>query len=238
MAYSGNYKRDILTTINNMEHDLSVMKQKLSTYQSGTVNTSVPLEYNMSNEGFINVNHNRGNRTRGRGRGRVNTRQMRNEEYKQNDVQNYDRSRGRGRGRYQSREQRTVREQRPTQNKTDKSNTILLSSLLNNNEEVVLRVIVGKDTEGNHIYTSATAVFDGTNLTVTKCELVPSFVNTSSSKPGTLLYQFIDGLKDNGHLKRKFSVAPWKLCSVTRDGVSKSLEDIRTELANKSSDNL
>ena len=40
---------------------------------------------------------------------------------------------------------------------------------------------------------------------------------------------FIDGLLEKGHLKRRFSVAPWRLCFVSRDGVEKTLEELRNE---------
>jgi hypothetical protein len=49
-----------------------------------------------------------------------------------------------------------------------------------------------------------------------------------SSKPGEILYKFIDELKSSGHIKKTFTIAPWKLCFVERDGVKKSLEELRT----------
>lgn len=106
---------------------------------------------------------------------------------------------------------------------------VSLSDLLENDEEVVFRVIVGKDSDGNPQYTTSTATFDGTQLTVTQSDLASSLVNQQSSKPGELLYMFIDALKENGHLKRTFTVAPWKLCLVERDGQLVTLEQLRRD---------
>jgi hypothetical protein len=52
-------------------------------------------------------------------------------------------------------------------------------------------------------------------------------VGVQSSKPGEILYQFIDALKESGHLKRSFTIAPWKLCTVVRDGQTQTLEELR-----------
>jgi hypothetical protein len=49
-----------------------------------------------------------------------------------------------------------------------------------------------------------------------------------SSKPGEILYKFIDELKNSGHIKKTFTIAPWKLCFVERNGIKKSLEELRT----------
>jgi hypothetical protein len=111
-----------------------------------------------------------------------------------------------------------------------------LSDLLQNGEEVTFQVIVGKSEEGQHVYTTAVSTFDGTQLTVTACDLVPSLVTTQSVKPGEILYKFINGLKENGNLKRSFSVAPWKLCSVQRDGQQVTLEQLRRQTSPSSSE--
>jgi hypothetical protein len=105
--------------------------------------------------------------------------------------------------------------------------TMSLSDVLEENEIVTIQVGTGKDAEGKFTYTTATASFDGTDLTVNECELVESLVGMKSSKPGEILYKFIDELKSAGHIKRTFTIAPWKLCFVERDGVRKSLEDLR-----------
>lgn len=112
-------------------------------------------------------------------------------------------------------------------NQQERPDPVTLSDLLENEEQVTFRVIVAKDSEGNPQYTSATATFDGTQLTVTQSELAPSLLQYQSSKPGELLYKFIDALKEAGHLKRTFTVAPWKLCFVERDGQLVTLEQLR-----------
>jgi hypothetical protein len=109
--------------------------------------------------------------------------------------------------------------------------TMSLSDILENNETVTIQVGTGKDSEGKFTYTTATAIFDGTNLNVTACELVESVVGMKSSKPGEILYKFIDELKSTGHIKRTFTIAPWKLCFVERNGIRKSLEDLRNIVA-------
>ena len=106
--------------------------------------------------------------------------------------------------------------------------TMTLSDVLDANETVTIQVGTGKDAEGKFTYTTATASFDGTDLIVKECELVESLVGMKSSKPGEILYKFIDELKNAGHIKRTFTIAPWKLCFVERDGVRQSLEDLRS----------
>lgn len=110
--------------------------------------------------------------------------------------------------------------------------TINLSQLLTNEEEVTFRVIVGKDENSNPTYTNTVATFDGTDFNVTSSELVPSLVGLKSSKPGEILYKLIDGLTQTGHLTRKFSIAPWRLCFVKRDGNYVSLNQLRINSLN------
>ena len=102
-----------------------------------------------------------------------------------------------------------------------------LSDILEANEIVTIQVGTGKDAEGKFTYTTATATFDGTDLVVKECELVESLVGMKSSKPGEILYKFIDELKSAGHIKRTFTIAPWKLCLVERDGIRSTLEELR-----------
>lgn len=111
---------------------------------------------------------------------------------------------------------------------------INLSQLLANGEEVTFRVIVSKDENGNPTYTNTVATFDGTHFNVTSSELVPSLVGLTSSKPGEILYKLIDGLTQAGHLTRKFSIAPWRLCFVKRDGNYVSLNQLRLDSLNRS----
>ena len=105
-----------------------------------------------------------------------------------------------------------------------------LSDVLEKDETVTIQVGTGKDSEGNFTTTTATATFDGTNLCVTECEMVESLVGMKSAKPGEILYKFIDELKSSGHIKKTFTIAPWKLYFVERDGVKQSLEQLRTTL--------
>lgn len=110
----------------------------------------------------------------------------------------------------------------------DKRPTMSLSDVLKKDEKVTIQVGTGKDKEGNFTYTTAEADFDGTDLTVTECELVESIVGMKSSKPGEILYKFIDELKSAGHITKTFTIAPWKLCSVIRDGNKMTLEQLRS----------
>jgi hypothetical protein len=105
-----------------------------------------------------------------------------------------------------------------------------LSDVLKENEEVSIHVHTGKDKEGEFIDAIATATFDGTDLTVTECEQVESLVGMKSAKPGEILYKFIDELKKSGTIQKTFTIAPWKLCFVERDGARLSLEQLRTTL--------
>jgi len=60
--------------------------------------------------------------------------------------------------------------------------------------------------------------------------LVSSLIGMTTQKPGEILYRFIDELKNGGHIKRTFSVAPWKLCFVKRNGVEITLDQLRANL--------
>lgn len=105
-----------------------------------------------------------------------------------------------------------------------------LSDVLKNDEEVTIHVHTGKDKDGEFIDAIATATFDGTDLTVTECNEAYSLVGMKSSKPGEILYKFIDELKNKGVIQKTFTIAPWKLCFVERDGVSQSLEQLRNTI--------
>jgi len=102
-----------------------------------------------------------------------------------------------------------------------------LADVLEKDEQVTMEVRTGKDEEGNDTHATVLATFDGTDLEVTECELVESLVGTKSAKPGEILYKFIDELKNGGHIKRTFTIAPWRLCFVERDGTRKTLEELR-----------
>lgn len=136
---------------------------------------------------------------------------------------------------HQGRQPRPVRPPRQEEKSDTPYESVTLSSVLQPNEEVTLRVIIKKDEEGQPVYTTMTTTFDGSVLRVLSSELVPQMVDVQSAKPGEILYQFIDALKSAGHLKRSFTVAPWKLCTVVRDGQTVTLEDLRRAyLASKS----
>ena len=105
--------------------------------------------------------------------------------------------------------------------------SVPLSSVLRESEEVLFRIILHKDQTGQNVYAVLTTVFDGAQLVVTQSEHTPSLVGMTSVKPGEILYRFMEALKENQLLKRSFTVAPWRLCSVTRDGVEETLEELR-----------
>jgi hypothetical protein len=92
---------------------------------------------------------------------------------------------------------------------------------------VTFQVILRKGDDGQPVYASFDALYDASCLKVVRNDLVGSMIDQQSVKPGELLYRFIEALKEGGHLKRTFTVAPWKLCTVVRDGVSVTLESLR-----------
>lgn len=108
---------------------------------------------------------------------------------------------------------------------------VALTAILNDGEDVTMTIGTGKDEEGNFTNTSCVAVFEGEQFTITDAELAPELVNQTFKTPGEALYKFMDQLKQNGHIKRTFSVAPWKLCSVERDGKTVTLQDLRNSTA-------
>ena len=117
----------------------------------------------------------------------------------------------------------------PRYSEIPQENRTTLADVIKANEEVTIQVNTNKDADGNQQTTTAVTVFNGTELTVTQCELIPSFVGTSSSKPGEILYKFINELKERGHINRTFTVPPWKLCSVVRDGKRQTLSELRAQ---------
>jgi hypothetical protein len=107
---------------------------------------------------------------------------------------------------------------------------IALSALLKDGEKVTLSIGIGKDSNGAFTYTTCSAMFTGGELCVTECEKVASLVGEKSDKPGTLLYKFMTELKNSGHIQRMFKIAPWKLCSVVRDGKTLTLEELKGDM--------
>ena len=114
---------------------------------------------------------------------------------------------------------------------TDNHRMVSLSDILTTNEEVTFYVNTGKDAKGEFTKSTVVTTFDGTNLTVTHCEHVSSLVGLQTQKPGEILYKFIEELKNSNHIKRTFSVAPWKLCYVIRDGQMVTLDQLRNKLS-------
>ena len=100
--------------------------------------------------------------------------------------------------------------------------TMSISDVLNTDETVYMEIRNGKDS-----FTTAVCNFDGTDLTVMEAELATSIVGLKSSKPGEILYKFMESLHKDGHISKTFGIAPWKLCFVKRNGVKKNLEELR-----------
>jgi hypothetical protein len=114
---------------------------------------------------------------------------------------------------------------------TDTHRMVSLSDILKTNEEVTFYVNTGKDAKGEFTKSTVVTTFDGTNLTVTRCDHVSNLVGLQTQKPGEILYRFIEELKNSNHIKRTFSVAPWKLCYVVRDGQTMTLDQLRNNLS-------
>lgn len=127
--------------------------------------------------------------------------------------------------RHDARDNRQVRDVRDVREKRVKPKagypTMSLSDVVQKDEVVTIRIKGGHD-----VVTS----FDGTNLEVTECKNVPSLVGTKSSKPGEVLYKFMEELHKSGQIDRTFGVAPWKLCFVQRGSDEVSLEDLRASV--------
>ena len=109
--------------------------------------------------------------------------------------------------------------------------TMSLSDVLKDNEEVTIHVHTSKGKDGEFIDAIAVATFCGTDLTVTECEDAESLVGMKSSKPGEILYKFIDELKKSGVIQKTFTIAPWRLCFVTRNNTRMSQEDLRNTVS-------
>jgi hypothetical protein len=104
-----------------------------------------------------------------------------------------------------------------------------LSDILNEGETTTFTINTGKDANG---LTQATtkAVFDGTNLTITECATIPHLVGMKTTKPGEILFKFMNDLKEKGIIQRTFNALPWRLCSVEREGVKLTLSQLRKNL--------
>jgi len=102
-----------------------------------------------------------------------------------------------------------------------------LSTLLNENEEVTFSVGLGRDDRGMHSqFTTLSSTFDGKEFLVTSAveKCTKEMIGMKSDKPGAILFKFIELLYENSIIHEKFSIAPWKLCSVIRGGKRLTLE--------------
>jgi hypothetical protein len=103
-----------------------------------------------------------------------------------------------------------------------------LSEILKENEKVVIRIGTGKDSEGNYMYAKCDTTFNGSELLVTKCDLVEAkMVGTKTEKVGEIVYKFMNELHTAGHISRIFKPAVWKLCYVERNGKEFNLDELR-----------
>lgn len=106
-----------------------------------------------------------------------------------------------------------------------------LSTILHENEEVTVNIGTIWDAKAKtHVqFTTLTTVFDGKELVVTAAQdkAAESLVGMRSEKPGNILYKFRDALLAGGVIKKEFTIAPWKLCTVSRGGKQYNLEEIR-----------
>ncbi len=104
-----------------------------------------------------------------------------------------------------------------------------LSTILEKDEEVTVSVGVGRNDRGAQaMFTTLTTIFDGKEfiVTATADEEASSLIGFKTDKPGAILFKFIDALHSAGIIKEKFSIAPWKLCSVVRGGKRLTLESL------------
>jgi hypothetical protein len=111
---------------------------------------------------------------------------------------------------------------------------LALSSVLKNDERVTIEVGLTRNEDGEFdSYATCLATFDGSDLVVNGCDLAKDMIGFKTSKPGEILYRFMDALVKGKHIKSKFACPPWKLCSVVRDGVKVSLDELRSKLGGR-----
>jgi hypothetical protein len=109
-----------------------------------------------------------------------------------------------------------------------------LSDVLKKDEVVTVEVGLTRYEDGTFSnYATCGAKFDGTDLNVTECDLAGEMVGFKTSKPGEILYRFMDALIKGKHIKGKFACPPWKLCSVVRDGAKVTLDELRAKLGGR-----
>ena len=121
-----------------------------------------------------------------------------------------------------------------TEGKPTSETPLSLSDVLKKDEVVTVEVGLTRYEDGtfsNHA--TCVATFDGTDLNVTGCDLAKEMVGFKTSKPGEILYKFMDALIKGKHIKGKFACPPWKLCSVVRDGDKVTLDELRSKLGSR-----
>ena len=123
--------------------------------------------------------------------------------------------------------QETSNPSRAVKYQEDNNNIITLSDILNQGEVVTFGIHTGRDASGGTTTSLLTAMFDGTTLTITGCESVPSLIGTQTSKPGEILFKFMHGLVHAKLLQRTFNALPWRLASVVRNGQTVTLAQLR-----------
>jgi hypothetical protein len=127
---------------------------------------------------------------------------------------------------HQHREHREYKDK----DREQKVNTWSLSSILSDGEEVTIGIGLDRDSKGHFAtYTTLSAVFDNKDKQLLVTSAPPSsssLIGLRSDKPGVILYKFMETLLSAGVIKDKFSIAPWKLCSVVRDGKRIDLETL------------
>lgn len=111
----------------------------------------------------------------------------------------------------------------------DSITPMLLSEILQQDEVVTFGIHTGRDEVGNLKTSTVVTSFDGTNLTVTECDTVPSMVGFKSPKAGAILFKFMNALKTANLIQRTFNALPWRLGSVVRNGQTITLSQLRQE---------
>jgi hypothetical protein len=221
---------DLQLRITKQDGIISSLKAEVERLSGHTINvrdttmqTSIPLR-SIQQLQNTNINTN----TRNRDRNRINNPR---DDYNQDNKENINPKENHHNHRHREREhnynQQRVNHHSHNHNQNNNNyteNTFNLANILNEKERVTIEVNTQSDNNGK---TSAIAEFNGKELVIIECELVPSLIGMKSSKPGEILYRFIQELKSIGHIQKLFSIAPWKLCFVERNGIRSNLEQLR-----------
>lgn len=111
---------------------------------------------------------------------------------------------------------------------------VRLSDFLQEGELVRLSIGTGHYSDGYPMLSVAMCCYTNHTFHVTECVDVPSLVGTSSEKPGTLLYEFIRGLKRAKKLRSNIRVSVWKHCYVKRNGAHISFNRLASDFLSSS----